>query len=60
MSASNAASRRETASLIAHTSEDIEKKRHRRNPFGPLYMQLLQTPLGEVSSEYNALLACIA
>ena len=35
-------------SLLANTSEDIEKKRHKRNPFGLQYIQLLSTPLGEV------------
>ncbi len=35
-------------SLLANTSEDIEKKRHKRNPFGLQYIKLLSTPLDEV------------
>ena len=54
MSASGRASRGQNATLLAHTSEDIEKKRHRRNPFGHQYMQLLQTPLEEVRSVLDA------
>ena len=48
MSASGRGSKGLTADLLATTSEDIEKKRHKRNPFGRQYIQLLSTPLDEV------------
>ena len=39
------------ASLLVDTSMDIDKKRHKRNPFGSRYIQLLQTPIHKVSCQ---------
>lgn len=34
--------------LLANTTEDIQKNRHRKDPFGERYIQLLRRPLEEV------------
>ena len=48
MSMSGKISKKQAVNLLVDASEDIEKKRHKRNPFGQQYIQLLQTPLDEV------------
>ena len=58
MSAISRTSREVSATLLANASEDIEKKRHKRNPFGQQYIQLLQTPLEEVRSSWSIKGAC--
>ncbi len=37
-----------TSALLVNTTDDIQKNRHRKDPFGCKYLQLLQTPFEEV------------
>ena len=38
---------------LARTREDVEKKRHKRNPFDDSYVQLLQTPLEGIKVQHT-------
>lgn len=41
---------------LARSREDVEKKRHKRNPFDDSYVQLLQTPLEGVKVRISLLM----